>query len=88
MNMGFQAKLLEKKMTVTMNVIDPLRKQQNRGFTYGDNFTLENFNTTQTRNIRLSVAYNIAAKQKKKAKVDDKAKQQLQKILKEQGGKN
>lgn len=87
MNMGFQAKVLEKKMTLTLNVIDPLRRQQNRGFTYGDNFTLENFNTTQTRNIRLSVAYNFTPKARKKPKVDEKAKQQLQKVLKEQGAK-
>ncbi len=81
MNMGFQAKVLEKKMTLTLNVIDPFRKQQNRGFTYGDKFTLETFNTTQTRNIRMTVAYNFAPKPKKKPKISEEAKERLKKAL-------
>jgi hypothetical protein len=59
MNMGFQAKLLQKKLTLTLNVIDPLLQQQNRVVTYGSNFTLENVNTTQTRNLRLTASYNL-----------------------------
>jgi hypothetical protein len=89
MNLGLQAKLLEKKLTMTLNVIDPLRKQQNRAFTYGDSFTLETFNTTQTRNFRLTAAYNIAPKPKKKQpKMDEKTKQRLQKALQEKGAES
>lgn len=59
MNVGLQAKTLEKKLTVTLNVIDPFAQQQNRAFTFGTNFTVENFSTTQTRNLRLTVGYNF-----------------------------
>ena len=65
MNMGLQAKMLEKKMTLTLNIIDPLREQQNRTFTYGSNFTLENYSSTQTRNIRLTASYNLTKTTKK-----------------------
>ncbi|HVF81654.1 MAG TPA: outer membrane beta-barrel protein, partial [Flavisolibacter sp.] len=53
MNLGLQAKLLNKKLTLTLNFIDPFTQQQNRSFTYGNNFALENYSTTQTRNYRL-----------------------------------
>ena len=67
MNMGFQAKLMEKKLTLTLNVIDPFLQQQSRVVTYGSNFTLENVNTTLTRNFRVTASYSLsnAAKQKK-----------------------
>ncbi|MDQ3682753.1 MAG: outer membrane beta-barrel protein [Bacteroidota bacterium] len=84
MNIGFQAKILAKKMTATLNVIDPFRQQQSKTFTYGTNFTLESFNTTQTKNIRLTVSYNFTNATKRKPNAGDKNKQQLQKILKSQ----
>jgi outer membrane receptor protein involved in Fe transport len=67
MNMGFQAKMLEKKLTLTLNVIDPFLHQQNRVITYGSNFTLESVSTTQTRNFRLTASYSLSqsARQKK-----------------------
>lgn len=67
MNVGFQAKMLEKKLTLTLNVIDPLLQQQSRVVTYGSNFTLENVSTTQTRNLRLTASYNLTKMPKKKA---------------------
>jgi hypothetical protein len=66
MNIGLQAKLLNKKMVVTLNVIDPFIQQQNHSFTYGTNFNLENYNSTQTRNYRLTLGYNFSRSQKKK----------------------
>ena len=75
MNVGLQAKMLNKKFIVTLNIIDPFVQQQNRTFTYGTNFTLENYNTTQTRNFRLTLGYNLSRSQKKKtAVVKDKQK--------------
>ena len=65
MNIGFQAKLLQKKLTLTLNIIDPLLQQQSRVITYGSNFTLENKNTTQTRNLRLTTSYNLTRMAKK-----------------------
>lgn len=80
MNLGFQAKLLNKKMTATLNVIDPFRQQQNHSFTYGKNFTIENYNSTRSRNIRLTIGY-IFNKMAKKSKSSEKDKQKLQKAL-------
>jgi len=58
MNIGAQRKLFEKRLTVTMNIIDPF-VQQSKNFTEGTNFILRSYNTTQTRNFRLSVGYNL-----------------------------
>lgn len=62
MNMGIQKKFLDKKLVITLNIIDPFRQQQTRTFTYGTNFNLESFSTTQTRDFRLSVSYNFTKK--------------------------
>lgn len=78
MNIGLQAKLLNKKLTLTLNVIDPLTQQKNKTFTYGTNFNLENYNSTQTRNYRLTIGYNISRTQKK---VSANTKQSLQNAL-------
>ncbi|OSZ77731.1 hypothetical protein CAP36_15310 [Chitinophagaceae bacterium IBVUCB2] len=74
MNMGLQKKFFNKKMTVTINVIDPFVNQQRRIFTYGTNFNLESYSITQTRNFRLSLAYNLTKTPKKKPVVLPKMK--------------
>jgi hypothetical protein len=66
MNIGAQQKFLKKKLILSVSVIDPFRQQQNKFFTYGTNFTLESFNATQTRNIRVAVAYIFSKTAKKK----------------------
>ncbi len=66
MNLGFQRKWFNKKLTTTFNIIDPFVNQQRRIFTYGANFNLESYNITQTRNFRLSLAYNLTKTPKKK----------------------
>ena len=65
MNVGAQRKFLDKKLTITVNVIDPFI-QETKNFTYGSNFVLRSFNTAQTRNFRLSVGYNFTKTAKKK----------------------
>jgi outer membrane receptor protein involved in Fe transport len=65
MNFGFQRKFTGKKLTITINAIDPFVQQRNKTFTYGTNFNLESFNTTKTGNYRLSVAYNFTKPAKK-----------------------
>jgi len=69
MNLGVQQRFFKKKMTVTVNVIDPFVNQQRRVFTYGTNFNLESYSLTKTRNFRLSVAYNFTKTPKKKKPV-------------------
>jgi len=64
MNIGIQKKFFAKKITVTLNIIDPLRQQQNQNFTYGSNFNLESNSTTNTRNYRLALSYTFKKKQK------------------------
>ena len=65
MNMGVQRKFFEKRFIVTLNVIDPFRQQQNRNFTYGNNFNLESYSTTNTRNYRLVLSYVFKKNTKK-----------------------
>lgn len=69
MNIGLQRKLLNKKLVITFNAIDPLMNQQRRVFTYGTNFNLESYSFTRTRNFRLSVGYNLSKTPRKKLNV-------------------
>ncbi len=73
MNLGVQKKFFNKRLITTINIIDPFVNQQRRIFTYGPNFNLESYNITQTRNLRLSVAYNFTKAPKKKVLVTPKA---------------
>jgi hypothetical protein len=73
MNLGLQAKLLAKKLSVTLNMIDPIFQQQNRNYTYGPNFALESFNTTQTRNYRFALGYHFSRTQTKRSEATQKA---------------
>ena len=66
---GVQRKFLNKKLVVTLNAIDPFTNQQRKTFTYGTNFNLESYSSTQTRNFRISAAYSFTKIQKKK-KID------------------
>jgi len=66
MNVGVQRKLLSKKLILTFNFIDPFRNQQTNSFTSGTNFQVQTFSFTQTRNYRLTVAYNFSKTAKKK----------------------
>jgi hypothetical protein len=58
MNIGVQRKFFAKRLTVTANIIDPF-VQQSRNYTQGTNFILQSYNTTQTRNFRLTLGYNL-----------------------------
>lgn len=71
MNVGAQRKFFDKKLTVTVNIIDPFL-QENKSYTYGSNFTLRSFSTAKTRNFRLSVGYSFTKTAKKKIPVQKK----------------
>ncbi len=66
MNIGVQQKLFNKKLIISLNIIDPFRQQQNRIFTSGTNFTLESYNIQQTRNFRIAAGYIFGKNVKKK----------------------
>lgn len=65
MNLGLQRKLLQKRLIITVNIIDPIRQQENRTFTYGPNFVHESYSYTQTRNYRLTLTWNFITPPKK-----------------------
>ena len=65
MSMGLQQKFFKKKMVLALSVIDPLRQQQNKNFTYASNFNLESYSTTLTKNFRIALSYIFSKKVKK-----------------------
>jgi hypothetical protein len=67
MNTGIQRKLFNKRLTATINFIDIFAQQRNRSFTYGSNFNLESFNSTNTKNYRFTIGYNFTKVPKKKS---------------------
>ncbi|MEO7444220.1 MAG: outer membrane beta-barrel protein [Ferruginibacter sp.] len=75
MNLGAQRKFWNKNMTVSVNVIDPFLQLRNHNSTYGSNYTLESYSSTQTRNVRVAVAYNFRKKAVKKPVPAKKIKQ-------------
>ncbi|HEX8332905.1 MAG TPA: TonB-dependent receptor, partial [Segetibacter sp.] len=72
MNLGIQRKFLNKRLIGSFNIIDPFRVQQYTTYTYGKNFTLENFNSTNTRNFRISLAYQLNKPPQKKLSEKEK----------------
>lgn len=81
-NLGLQAKWFQRKLVTTINIIDPFNQQEYRTYTIGPNFSQENFNSTRTRNFRLSIGYNFSNAPKKKSKGKEIDKSQLQNMLK------
>jgi len=59
MNFGLQRKFFEKKFIVTLNVTDPFIQQHTTTYTYGEQFIQESYSTTQTRNFRLTLSYDL-----------------------------
>lgn len=88
MNMGFQAKAIDKKLTLTVNFIDPFIQQENRSFTYGRTFMQENYSATATRNFRFTVGYNLTKSAPKKNQNKEGEKQKMIKTLKFYNTKN
>jgi len=66
MNIGIQKKFFKKKLIVTANVIDPFRNQITNSYTYGTNFEVHSYNSTQTKNYRLTIGYSLTKAAKKK----------------------
>ena len=65
-NVGIQKKFFNKKFIVTLNFIDPFRNQITNSYTYGTNFEVRSSSTTQTKNYRVTLAYNFTKAVKKK----------------------
>lgn len=56
---GIQRKYFDKRFIVGIQIIDPFTLQQFTTYTYGSNFTTENFNSSNTRNYRLTLTYQL-----------------------------
>jgi hypothetical protein len=59
MNMGAQRKFFDRRLIVTLNITDPFIQQHSLSHTYGTNFYQESYGTTQTRNFRLTLSYDL-----------------------------
>ncbi len=80
MNIAVQKKFFNKKFAVTLNAIDPVFQQKNRTFIYGTNFNLESYNSTRTRNFRLTLSYNFTKRTKPK-KMSQADKDKLKRLM-------
>jgi hypothetical protein len=58
-NLGVQRKFLDRRLIVSINIIDPTTQQQLQTFVYGANFNLESFSSSNTRNYRVAVSYQL-----------------------------
>jgi len=79
MNVGVQKKFFNKRLSVSLNIIDPFTTQQFTTFTYGSNFKLESFSQARTRNFRLSVSYQLNKIVQKKVVTDKQKKAAIDK---------
>jgi len=59
MNVAVQHKMLNKKLVLTLNAIDPIFQQKYTTYTFGPNYNLESFSNARTRSYRLTVSYNF-----------------------------
>lgn len=59
MNLGVQHRFFDRRLIVSFNAIDPFTPQRFTTYTYGANFNLESFNSSNTRNFRVSVSYQL-----------------------------
>jgi len=80
-NIGVQHRFFERRLVISLNLIDPFTVQQYTTYTYGSNFNIESVSSTNTRNIRLTVSYQLNKLVQKKA-LSDKEKNAILKKLK------
>lgn len=84
MNIGVQRKFFNKRLNVSLNIIDPFRPQQFTTFTYGRNFLLESHNQTRTRNVRLAVSYQLNKVVQKKSVTEKQKQEAINKVKAQQ----
>ena len=85
MNIGLQHRFFDKRLQISLNIIDPIITQQFTTITTGSNFTVESFNNSNTRNFRLAIAWQL---NKLVTKSLLSAKQKQQAIVKAKEAKN
>lgn len=75
MSLGIQRKFLDKQLIVAFSAIDPFGLMSYYGYTYAPNFTVESYSTTNTKNFRITLSYQIS-KTKIKSSLNDRDKKQ------------
>jgi ferric enterobactin receptor len=73
-NFGMQTKYFNKRLVLTINLVDLFAQQQYNTLTYGSNFNVNSISNTNTRNIRLSISYVL---NKNKATISNRQRKQL-----------
>ena len=58
-NFGVQHKLLNRRLIISVNAIDPFTPQEIISVTNGPRFQLESFSSTRSRNYRISISYQL-----------------------------
>lgn len=58
-NFGVQHKMLDRRLIISFNAIDPFTPQSIRSFTTGPRFELESFSATRSRNYRISISFQL-----------------------------
>ncbi|MCW3088785.1 MAG: TonB-dependent receptor [Sediminibacterium sp.] len=82
MNIGVQKRFFDRRLIVGINVIDPFTVQQYTTYTYGSNFNIESFSSTNSRNFRVTVSYQINKVVQRKALSDKQKNLILEKLKK------
>ncbi len=75
MNLGVQHRFFDRRLILSFNAIDPFTPQRFTNYTYGANFNLESFNSSNTRNFRIAISYQLN-KVVQKSSLSEKAKNQ------------
>ncbi len=74
-----QTKYFNKRLVLTINLVDLFAQQQYNSYTYGSNFTVNSVNNSNTRNVRVALSYNL---NKNKATISNRQRKQLLEKLK------
>lgn len=82
MNLGFQYKFFDRRLIVGLNIADPIRSQAYYSNTYGSNFNIESYSSSNTRNFRITVAYQLNKLVQKNILTDKQKQAVLDKIKK------
>jgi hypothetical protein len=85
LNLGIQRKFFDKRVIVSFNAIDFITPQKFVTYTYGAKFNLENYNSTNTRNFRIAVAYQLNKVVQTKTLSEKEKKRLLDKLKAKQG---
>jgi len=78
-NFGMQTKYFNKRVILTINLVDLFAQQQYNNYTYGSNFSVNSVSNSNTRNIRVALSYNL---NKNKATISNRQRKQLLERLK------